>query len=159
VLKVQREQKDQTLILKLAGEIVEGLDFFQLIGKTAPDTLLNCAGITRMNSVGVKTWIAYFQKEAKTGTKLRFTECSPAVVEQLNLIMNFSCGGTVESVYVPFSCKKCKKYSVELSQVKDLKVAGLNAPVSTCKICGGEALFDDILEEYFIFLNRSGSGD
>ena len=157
MLKILREQLGQTLVLKLAGDVIEGTDFDQLIGKTAPDTQLNCKDITRMNSVGVKTWIKYFQKESKSGTKLRLVECSPAVVEQINLIVNFVCGGTVESIYLPYACKKCKKYLVKFSKVSDLKNSGLKAPVVACDVCGGEALFDDILEEYFLFMTRSGS--
>jgi anti-anti-sigma regulatory factor len=154
VLKVEKEQKGETLILTITGDVVEGVDFATLIDKTAPDTVLNCKGVTRLNSVGVKAWIGYFQKEWKQGTKFRFVECSPAVVEQINLIMNFSCGGTVESMYLPFSCVACKKNLAALFKVEDLKRAGLKPPTIKCTHCGGQAPFDDIPEEYFLFMQR-----
>jgi hypothetical protein len=75
-------------------------------------------------------------------------------VEQLNLIMNFTCGGTVESIYVPFCCTSCKKGLVALFKVEDLRRAKLKIPDVRCNHCAGTATFDDIHEEYFKFLAR-----
>jgi anti-anti-sigma regulatory factor len=156
VLNVKREQQGNTLILHLSGEVNEAVDFAKTIGATAPDTVLNCKEVSRVNSVGVKGWVRYFQEQAKGGTKLRFVECSPAIVEQLNIIMNFSCGGKVESVYVPFVCTSptCKKNLVGLFKTEDLKRLNFNLPAVKCSKCGSEAIFDDLPEEYFRFASR-----
>jgi hypothetical protein len=115
---------------------------------------VNCKEVPRINSVGVKAWIKYFQAATSAGTKLKFTDCSTAIVEQINLISNFTCGGEVESVYVPFACTNCKSELVGLFKVPDLKQFGQDIPELKCTKCGGKAVFDDIPEEYFGFLER-----
>ena len=75
-------------------------------------------------------------------------------MEQINLISNFTCGGEVESIYVPFSCVNCKSELVGLFKCEDLKKLQLRLPDLKCSKCAGKAVFDDIPEEYFGFLMR-----
>ena len=154
MIKVKREQQGETLILKLSGEVVETIDLAATVGSTLPDTVLNCKKISRLNSHGVKDWISFFAAETAKGTRLRFVECSPPVVEQINLIMNFVCGGVIESLYVPFCCQTCKKNSVCLYRIKDLRRADLDNLHAVCRHCKGKAVFDDIPDEYFLFFKR-----
>jgi hypothetical protein len=101
----------------------------------------------------VKAWIKFFQGLQQKGVKLTFEECSTAIVEQINLISNFTCGGKVESIFVPFSCQNCKSELVGLFKTDALKALDLNnIPPLKCTKCGGEAAFDDIPEEYFSFM-------
>lgn len=130
------------------------MNFEQLIGPAPAELHVNCKEIPRINSVGVKGWIKYFQGVATKGSKLKFTECSTAIVEQINLISNFACGGQVESIFVPFSCTGCKGELVGLFKTEDLKKLQLKLPELKCSKCGGKAVFDDIPEEYFGFLMR-----
>ena len=118
------------------------------------ELLVNCKEIPRINSVGVKAWIKYFQSAQAKGTKLNFIECSTAIVEQINLISNFICGGVVESVYVPFACNSARASSWACSRRKISRSLNLQLPELKCTKCGGKAVFDDIPEEYFGFLSR-----
>ena len=155
MLHVVKDQRGDTLVVKLTGSIEENVDFATLIG--APpvqkvDLLLK--EIPRINSVGVKAWIRYFQGLAAKGIKIRLLECSTAIVEQINLISNFTCGGTVESIYVPYCCNSCGTELLGLFRAADLKKINLQIPDLKCSKCGGVASFDDIPEEYFGFLAR-----
>lgn len=154
MLNVVKEQKDNALIVRLAGSIEESVNFEQLIGPTPGELHVYCKEVPRINSVGVKAWIKFFQGVRLKGTQLKYFECSTAIVEQINLISNFTCGGVVESVYVPFSCSNCKSELVGLFKTEDLKKLGMKIPELKCSKCGGRALFDDIPEEYFGFLMR-----
>jgi anti-anti-sigma regulatory factor len=154
VLNVIKENTADGLVLRFSGEIAEGANFAQLIGPISGNVVLHCKEITRINSMGVKSWIQFFQAAVTKGAKLRFVECSPAVVEQINLIMNFSCGGTVESIFIPYACTSCKKSLAGLFRVEDLRKGQLKLPDLPCSKCGGKAVFDDILEEYFRFIAR-----
>ena len=154
MINVIKEQKGTVLAVRLVGSIDENVVFDKLIG-TPPAALdVNCKEISRINSVGVKAWIKFFQSCQAKGTKLKFLECSTPIVEQINLISNFVCNGIVESVYVPFSCKKCHTELVGLFKAEDLKKMKLKLPFLKCNKCGGEAEFDDVPEEYFGFLSR-----
>lgn len=154
MVNVIKEQKGNILAVRLAGSIEESVNFDQLIGPPAAEMHVNCKEIPRINSVGVKAWIKYFQGAQTKGSKLKFQECSTAIVEQINLISNFTCGGEVESIFVPFSCNNCKSELVGLFKTADLKARNMEIPDLKCTKCGGTAVFDDIPEEYFGFLMR-----
>jgi anti-anti-sigma regulatory factor len=154
VVNVVKEQKGGVLVVRLTGSVEESVNFDQLIGPPPGELWINCKEIPRINSVGVKAWIKYFQSAQAKGTKLKFVECSTSIVEQINLISNFTCGGIVESIFVPFSCTGCKSELVGLFKCEDLKKLQLRLPDLKCSKCGGKAVFDDIPEEYFGFLMR-----
>jgi anti-anti-sigma regulatory factor len=154
LVNVIKEQKGKVLIVRLSGSIEENVNFDEAIGAPAREMTINCKEITRLNSVGVKAWIRYFQAARARGTRLRFEECSTAIVEQFNLISNFACEGKIESVYVPFACTSCKMELVGLFKTDDLKRMNLRPPELKCSKCGGRVVFDDIAEEYFAFLTR-----
>ena len=149
MINVTKETAGSALIVRLSGSIEENVNFEQLIGPPPGELRVNCKGVTRINSVGVKSWIKYFQTLQAKSVKLTFDECSTAIVEQMNLISNFGCGGTVESIYVPFSCGNCKSELLGLFKVEALKKINFQIPDLKCSKCGGSAAFDDIPEEYF----------
>lgn len=155
MLNVTKEQNAGVLTVRLTGSIEENVNFEQLIGTPPAELVVNCKEVPRINSVGVKAWIKYFQNCQAKGTKIRFVECSIPIVEQINLISNFTCGGTVESIFVPFACVGCKSELVGLFKVADLRRIQLKLPELKCSKCGNKAVFDDIPEEYFGFLDRS----
>ena len=154
MVNVVKELKGNVLVVRLIGAIEESVNFDQMIGPTPGEMFINCKEVPRINSVGVKGWIKYFQGAVSKGTKLKFLECSTAIVEQINLISNFTCGGVVESIYVPFACTNCKSELIGLFKAEDLKKLNLKLPDLKCSKCGGSAVFDDIPEEYFSFLTR-----
>ena len=154
MVNVIKEKQGNKLIVRLSGSIEETVNFDQMIGELPPELTINCKEVPRINSIGVKGWIKYFQSAQAKGTKLTFTECSTAIVEQINLISNFTCGGSIESIYVPFSCQKCKSELVGLFKTEDLKKMNLVIPPVKCSKCGADAHFDDIPEGYFGFVNR-----
>jgi hypothetical protein len=155
VLHVRKEQRGETLLVKLTGSIEENVAFSTVIGNPPTGSMdLILKEVPRINSVGVKAWIKYFQAITAKGVKLRFLECSTAIVEQINLISNFSCGATIESIYVPFCCQSCHTELLGLFRTADLKKINYNVPDLKCSKCGGAASFDDIPEEYFGFLNK-----
>ncbi len=154
MIQVVREQKGSISVYKLSGNISEDTHFDDVMGPSNPEMEINCKGILRINSMGVKAWIKYFQTCQKSGTKLNFSECSTAIVEQINLISNFTCGGTVESIYLPFSCLSCKTELSGLFKTEDLKKMKMNLPTLKCTKCSGKAEFDDIPEDYLAFLGQ-----
>ncbi len=154
MVNVTKEQKGNLLAIRLVGSIEETVNFDDLLGVPSGDIEINCKEIPRINSVGVKAWIKYFQGCQAKGIKISFIECSTAIVEQINLISNFTCGGSVESIFVPFSCTQCKSELVGLFKTEDLKKMELKIPDLKCSKCGNKAVFDDIPEEFFGFLVR-----
>ena len=149
---MNKQQTKVGMLIELSGAIEESVNFDQLIGSHTGELTLNCRGVTRINSVGVKTWIRYFQNLKQQGKKFKFIEVSYAVTEQLNLISNFSCGGEVESILLPFSCIQCQTEFVASVKTSALKANGLKVPKVKCEKNECPAEFDDDPEEYFYFL-------
>ncbi len=154
MIRVTKEQKGPVLSIKLIGSVEETENFAQLIGPVSTELEVSCKEIPRLNSIGVKAWIQYFQTCKTNGVKLRFIECSTAIVEQINLIFNFTCGGSVESLYVPFACTLCKGEFVGLFKTEMIQKLQFKIPEMKCPKCGHPSVFDDIAEEYFAFLQR-----
>lgn len=152
MVNLTKELKDNVLLVRLSGSIEESTDFEKLIGTTPQEVHVYVKEVSRINSVGVKAWIKYFQSLELKKVKLKFFECSTAIVEQINLISNFIVSGTVESIMVPFSCTNCKSELVGLFKTEQLKKIEFNLPDLKCSKCGDKAVFDDIQEEYFGFL-------
>lgn len=154
MINVVKQQNGNVLTIKLSGSIEETAAFEKLLGPPAPEMIIHCKEVSRMNSVGVKNWMKYFSDARAKGSKVRLVECSPVVVQQINMISNFISGAIVESIFVPFSCTSCKSELLGLYKTADLKKIQFKIPDVKCSKCGSQACFDDIAEEYFGFLMR-----
>lgn len=157
MLNVDKEQLGDLTTLHLSGEIEESSDFGTLIGSVSRQVVVNCRGVSRINSTGVVGWIRYFTELTQNGHTLRFVECSSPVVEQINLIVNFLAGGAVESIFIPYSCTHCRLELRALLQVEDLKKMSGKIPEAQCSSCKSIAVFDDLPDAYLGFLDRQST--
>ena len=149
---IKKQVTERGLTVELQGSLEEQLTLEEQIGEFKGDLMVNCRGITRLNSVGVKMWMRYFQTLKNRGVNFKFAECPPAIVEQLNLISNFSCGGEVLSILLPFSCDKCANDFVANVSTQELKANQLILPKVKCEKPDCGAQFDDDPSEYLYFL-------
>ncbi len=153
MLNVKKEMKGSTLTAHLSGSIEETANFEDQVGEGFEELNIYCKGVNRINSLGVKGWIKYFSNLSKSGVKLKFFECSPPIVEQINLISNFVSGGEVVNFYVPYICRNCDTEMVGLFEYTEIKKNGVVIPEMSCTNCKtGKAVFDDLEEEYFSFI-------
>lgn len=156
MLTVSRTETDQVCTIVLSGELTDEHDFAAKMGEapTQKDLIVKSKLLNRLNSMGIRAWLKFFRAAQTQGNKIRFQDCSPEVVEQMNLFHNFNCGGSIESVWLPFLCVKCHAEPRALFTAEELKkIAPQISPIK-CSKCGSEAKFDDILEGYFKFLKR-----
>jgi hypothetical protein len=116
--------------------------------------IVACRGITFIDSVGAREWLRVFTAATKRGQSLVFSECPPPVVEQLNLLGDFDCGGRVVSVALPFVCQACGNEYQGVTRTENLRRLGYKVPSIKCLRCGRKASFQETPEEYFSFLIR-----
>ena len=154
MLTVNKNKTQNGLEVELNGTIEENVNLEQLIGPVTGELSVKCKGITRINSVGVKTWMRYFQSLKSQGVVLRFYDCSHPIIEQLNLISNFACGGEIVSILLPFSCIKCQNEFVASCKTAELIANQLQIPAAKCEKTDCAAQFDDDPEEYLYFLEE-----
>lgn len=134
-------------VLVLTGRITEDAPLEKLEEELEGSEIhtVDAAGISRINSAGTKRWLAFV---AKVGKRLRFKRCSPAFVEQLNMVANFTGGGEVISVLLPYVCPACDHEEERLLVLED----GMNiADLLPCPACGDEMEFDALREQYLRF--------
>jgi anti-anti-sigma regulatory factor len=154
MITVSKSDKNGVLYVQLKGTIEEGIELEKAIGPVGNEVIIGTKEVSRLNSAGIVLWIQYFQKLQKQKIKVTLAECSPPIVEQMNLIRNFTCGAQVQSVYAPFACRQCKNQFVNLFGTEELKKVLSNLPQPPCPKCGAKMEFDDIPDEYFEFLTR-----
>jgi len=125
--------------LKFTGTIDESFEGKKLGGTVSGDTLvLDLGGVKKISSFGIREWIDFVSTAAKLVRSMILIECTPKVVDQLNMVANFSGGGRVFSFYAPFRCDYCDSEHRVLLQIdrdhetiKTMKLA--DRPCPTCK--------------------------
>lgn len=152
------------VLLEMGGSIDENAAFNRIeIGK-ARDLVVDLEKVTRINSVGIRSWMIWFNANAR-GKNLTFRSCPSIVVNQFNLVMEFlPSDARVESIFVPYYCENCDHQdAIILKEGSGFRFATADAPAQThlpvntpCPRCG-ETMEPDInLQSYFGFLKRHG---
>jgi anti-anti-sigma regulatory factor len=117
---------------------------------TAAEVTLDCAGVKRLNSLGVRQWIQLMQ--SLDGKRVVLRRCSPAIVEQLNSIRGFGGKAKIASVMLPYTCESCNTL-VQTELGLDGWKAGQPLPSGpTCPKCSSATEFDDLPDRYLGFV-------
>lgn len=143
MITIHKKRTASVTHIEIIGAFVDQIKLSNEIGEVSGELLINCKGISRINSIGIKSWMHYFNELKTRGIKFNFELFPPALVEQINLISNFACGGKVTSVLLPYSCIACRKefvspYSIEILLSHQNQIPKLNCGKEKC-----EATFDD----------------
>lgn len=155
MLTVTKEEKDGKQVIVLNGTIDETDDLSKIVGMPAGPIRISCRNLSRINSVGVKNWMKYFSLLQQNNIPFEFEELSVALVEQVNIVKNFACGGTILSIAMPFRCNACETGLTGAIKTDMVRSMNFNIAPVQCPKCKGTAEFDDVPEEYFSFLTRS----
>jgi CheY-like chemotaxis protein len=108
----------------------------------------------RISSDSVQRWID-FVRGLKNVSRIHLVECPISFVHQANLITNLLERQDVRSFYAPYSCPRCGLDEEKLVDVaKDLEGGTRRTPPPfPCSACGSPLAFDDLVEQYFAFLD------
>jgi hypothetical protein len=135
----------------LVGEIGLDVDFAPLMAALsgAKSIEMDLRGVRRLNSCGIREWIGFI-RELSTTRAVSLVRCSPAIVNQLNTLRNFTGQAEVRSIVIPFLCASCGH---EESSIADA-VPGVVPEIEDriCPVCGRALEFDDLPKAYFQFL-------
>ena len=150
---IEKTSSSGQKIYELLGNIDESVNFDQLIEtKELTSFGVDLYAIKRINSIGIKKWIQFFEKLKKNQVQFSYHRVSPAIVEQLITISNFRCGGEVISVVLPYRCSACSTPNSFIKTKGELQGINLEAVEWPCQHCNKTNLeFDDIADEYLRF--------
>ena len=108
-----------------------------------------------INSSGMRAW-ALFMRAFIEGREVSFEECSPAVIQQVNMVPNFIPTGSIRSFVIPFACNSCSTRGDILAQTSDFKPsASKPLDVPLCTKCGESMSCQEELSEYLVFVQNS----
>jgi ABC-type transporter Mla MlaB component len=116
---------------------------------------LDMSGLNEVNSSGIANWMKFIEFLKNNNIKVEFSNCSVTIVQQMNMVRQFSGGFKVASIFAPYFCPKCDAESIVKLDIPDGATSSIvdlkdNLP---CGVCGEEKEFDDIAESYLSFLD------
>ncbi|MBL7715360.1 MAG: hypothetical protein JNL01_07805 [Bdellovibrionales bacterium] len=133
---------------------VENESDFAAIGEGGEKEIhVDCGGIRRCNSVGIKGWIQTFKKLTGSGAQVFFYHLPPTLVDQLNILKHLLCGGKLVSILLPYNCTGCSAEQLLVGKLTDIPAIQANPPKSKCGKCGADTEFDDDPSQFFQFMN------
>jgi CheY-like chemotaxis protein len=141
-------------VVELSGVLRVDSDLSPLAALRS-DVWLRLREFRRISSDSVQKWID-FVRAMPSGQMLHLVECPIAFVHQANLITNLLERQEVESFFAPYSCAACGLDEERLVDVKRDLDGGKKRqpPPMKCSSCGGALAFDELVEQYFSFLDR-----
>jgi hypothetical protein len=155
MLKLVKSWGLGTLSVKIDGVIDESVDLRALLPERPETLALNCKGVRRINSSGVRNWMLTFGGFQKKGTHLVFDELPSVLVERLTLIPGFLCGGHFSSVHLPYRCNHCATELNQRRSVSQLKLTRPRISQVQCPKCQSAAEFDEVPSKFFAFLDEA----
>jgi anti-anti-sigma regulatory factor len=144
--------------LLLSGSIDETADLLGLLGRAQGGRLvLDLAGVTFINSLGVRDWIRMQADATRSGLAIELRRVAEVIIHQLNMIIATRGTAHVTSFFAPYACDSCgREDSLLVDAVANAAgLARLEPPAITCPECGGQMAFNDFPERYFSFLSKA----
>jgi anti-anti-sigma regulatory factor len=145
--------------LRFSGIIDESFDGKKAARAVEGNTLvLDLGGIKKISSFGIREWIDFVTAAGKTAEHVILIECSPKIVDQLNMVANFAGGGRVFSFYAPFRCDYCDsehRVLVEVARDYDT-LRTMKLADRPCPACNESMYFDDDGASYFSYVLGQG---
>ncbi|HEX3764292.1 MAG TPA: hypothetical protein VHW23_36610, partial [Kofleriaceae bacterium] len=141
--------------IKFAGTIDESFDGKKLGATAGADTLvLDLGGVKKISSFGIREWVDFVTTAARHARSLILIECSPKVIDQLNMVANFAGGGRVFSFYAPFRCDYCDAEHRVLLQIdRDFEaLKALKLAERPCLSCKESMYFDEDGATFFSYI-------
>ena len=141
--------------LRLAGAIDEGAALPELLGRAEGGRLvLDLAGVTFINSLGVRDWIRMQQAAQAQHVAVELRRVAEPIVHQLNMIVATRGAARVSSFFAPYACDACgREDSLLVDAVAHReRLERLDPPPQVCSECGAQMAFNDFPERYFSFL-------
>lgn len=134
------------------GELDETTELSELRSRLRGPVRFDLSDLRRINSSGAHAWVEFIGDLPEI-SELSLSQCSPAFVEQLNMIVNFAGDAVIRSVYARYSCGRCDN---EIEQLLDLRTHLADGPggVPTfpCPTCKRSMRCSELPERYFAFL-------
>jgi anti-anti-sigma regulatory factor len=138
-------------VFVIAGAIDERAQLVPMLQWISGKVLmLDLAGVTFINSLGVREWVRLQTAAREAGVTLELRGVAEPLVLQLNVVPAARAASVVTSFYATYLCDACGEEQPELIEVA--QVADLKPPVRACRACTRPSQIAEPPELYFSFL-------
>jgi len=142
--------------LRFQGTIDESFDGKRLASSIKATTLiLDMGAVRKISSFGIREWTDFVKACERSVSTLIAIECTPKVVDQLNMVSQFlGTKGVVFSFYAPYRCDYCDVDRRILFQVdRDAaSIRSLRPSEQLCETCSRPSYFDEEPASFFAYL-------
>jgi len=161
-LKLDKFTDGPLTCLRLAGTIDEHFEGKKLAHTIKAETLiLDLGGVRKISSFGIREWVDFVGTAGERVADLYLVECSPKVVDQLNMVANFAGKGHIFSLYAPYRCDYCDAERRVLLQVdRDFEaIREGKPPERPCQSCGHPEYFDEDAATFLSYVSGQARFD
>ncbi len=154
-LQIDKFADGGIVCLRLSGTIDEAFEGKKLAETIKAQTLiLDLGDIRKVSSFGIREWVDFINGVGKHSERIVLVECAPKIVDQFNMVANFSGTGRVYSFYAPYHCDYCDKDDRVLYQIdRDFEVIkSMKPPQRPCTQCGEMQYFNEDPITFFSYL-------
>jgi len=149
------QQAERLTHVRLSGTLDEDNELLPLASHIRGTAVIDLSGIREINNCGVRDWVRWLEEVQAKSTSVVLTQCSPAIVAQLNQVSNFAGRAYVKSFYVPFFCQTCEQEKAVLVEMLEFDGRDVGPPTCRCDTCDGVMAFDDLEKSYFAFVKET----
>jgi len=155
-LEIEHETTEEREQVSFDGQIDERSKLVEFVGKFSSGqvVIINLEKVSFINSVGVREWIRMLRKLEELGVKVLLSECSEAMIHQVNMIVEAKGDAEVSSFYAPYQCDTCgfeSSMCIDVGPNEEM-LRRMEAPQKKCPECEAVMEFNEIPERYFLFL-------
>ncbi|HUJ61123.1 MAG TPA: STAS domain-containing protein [Kofleriaceae bacterium] len=135
----------------LRGRIDDAAELGALAGRLpAGDLAIDTAGVTFINSVGMREWLRLVRALRERGQRVRLEGVADLVMAQLNLIAELRGALTIASFHAPYECAACgAEHAPLIDAIAHAELLRrMSAPAVACPECGAPSQLADFPERY-----------
>ncbi|MGE4133543.1 MAG: hypothetical protein AB7F86_18045 [Bdellovibrionales bacterium] len=159
-MKMQRTPN--SLNLQITGSIGENSPFYTVPLGGLKEIVMDLAGVTSINSIGIKNWILWTLRIPKD-CEVKLINCPFVIATQASMVVGFAPPNMkLESINMPFVCETCGAEQILLvNRGREYEYASGDTPAKIalpeglpCPKCKDQLMEPDfLLEKTFKFLS------
>ena len=149
VYRIVKNDESETVFFNgVINEDAE-LPLGELLEKMGTNCILNLKEIHGINSLGVRAWI-HFMRHLEVNRSVVLEECTPEIINQINMIPNFKGNSIINSLYARYICDNCEHQQLQFYKAQEL--TGVKALKDVlCEKCGTKMEMEDIEEDFLAY--------
>jgi len=144
-------------VLFLEGIIDEHAQVTKLVERARNNRLvLDLAGITFINSIGVREWCRMQQAAVNLRLAMELRRVAVPIIHQMNIVPATRGVSMVSSFFAPYECVDCDEEHHVLIDMRSngAAIAKRQSPRAACPSCGEAMAFTTPPDLYFAFLGN-----